>query len=120
MRGLAAAADQTCAFALADLDVVEHTGALSRTDQRSHDLLRRMLIAELDVAEHRLQGFHPFGVTPLRQQESRLDRAALTGVPAEPGATPKRGRQLRVVAMVGCVLSASFPQEPLPGHSVAG
>src|SRR3546814_19893656 len=63
MRGLAAAADQTCAFALADLDVVEHTGALSRTDQRSHDLLRRMLIAELDVAEQRLQGFPPFGVT---------------------------------------------------------
>src|SRR3546814_11309558 len=64
MSGLAAAADQTCAFALADLDVVEHTGALSRTDQRSHVQLRRLLVAALDVSEHTLPGFPTLGLPP--------------------------------------------------------
>src|SRR3546814_13559898 len=94
--------------------------SLSRTDQRSHDPLRRMLIAELDVAEHRLQGFHAFGVTRLRQQDARGDRAALTGVIADREARHQRGRKIGVAANEVGGIAAAFEKELLNGTLAAG
>src|SRR3546814_8444921 len=64
--------------------------------------------------------FRSFGVTRLRQQDARGDRAALTGVIADREARQQRGRKIGVAENEVGRLAAEFEKDLLHGRRGAG